>query len=532
MTTGSAPLWRILVALLAATLAACGGGGGGNGGGNRGPLTITTTTANDGMIGRDYNLSLAVAGGTGTRAFSVRAGALPTGLSLSAAGVITGEPAGPAGTANFTVTVTDSAATPVTDNQTLAIKIVEPLVITTAAIADPVIGEAYADALQAAGGTPPYSFSTEGGLPSGLSLSTDGSITGTPADDATSGQFSASVMDSSSMPFSGGQNYRFSIDMDIVTTALADGTGGVAYSDALQVQGGLPPYHWTQTASTLPNGLSLGPTGIVSGTPVPVCTPVSGSIDVKVADNDFPAQVQSRAGLALTVNPAPLAISSASLPAAIVGVAYSHRVPTTGGVPPYSFAITGGTLPSGLALNASNGRIAGTPDTAGTQAFQLTVTDACPNTAARNFDIIVNAAAVGRNDSIADATTLPGNGTYAASISPSGDPVTVFDPDEDYYRIHTNATSTVTIDINAQVNGSPLDAVIEVLNSGGTVLNQCGSPTFNAECISDDEDPGISLDSLLQVRVNGATTFYIHVADWSMIARPDMLYDLVISGVN
>ena len=39
----------------------------------------------------------------------------------------------------------------------------------------------------------------------------------------------------------------------------------------------------------------------------------------------------------------------------------------------------------------------------------------------------------------------------------------MFDPDEDYYRIHTNATFTVTIDINAQVNGSPLDAVIEIL---------------------------------------------------------------------
>ena len=42
---------------------------------------------------------------------------------------------------------------------------------------------------------------------------------------------------------------------------------------------------------------------------------------------------------------------------------------------------------------------------------------------------------------------------------------------------------------------------------------------------------GVDLDSLLQVHV-GATTFYVHVVDWGSNARPDKLYDLVISGVN
>lgn len=141
-------------------------------------------------------------------------------------------------------------------------------------------------------------------------------------------------------------------------------------------------------------------------------------------------------------------------------------------------------------------------------------------------------AATGRNDSIATATPLPGSGTYSASISPSGDPNGILAPDEDYYRITTTATSTITIDINAQALGSPLDAVIEVLDSGGNVLNQCISPTFVSECIDDDEDPGVNLDSLLQLRVNGAGSFYIHVLDWGSNARPDLVYDLVITGVN
>jgi hypothetical protein len=147
------------------------------------------------------------------------------------------------------------------------------------------------------------------------------------------------------------------------------------------------------------------------------------------------------------------------------------------------------------------------------------------------LSLTISPPSLGRNDSIATATVLPGNGNYQASISPSGHPNSVFDPDEDYYEISTTATSTITIDINAAVDGSPLDSVIEVVNAAGNVLNLCGT-SFNAPCVHDDEVLGVDLDSFLQLRVTGATTFYIHVVDWASDARPDKLYDLVISGVN
>ena len=129
---------------------------------------------------------------------------------------------------------------------------------------------------------------------------------------------------------------------------------------------------------------------------------------------------------------------------------------------------------------------------------------------------------------------LPGNGTYSASISPSGHPNTVLEPDEDYYAITTTAASTVTVDINAQVNGSPLDSVIELVDVNGSVLNTCipVPPEVDPACVHDDETLGVDLDSFLQVQISGATTFYIHVVDFGGNARPDKLYDLVISGVN
>jgi hypothetical protein len=526
--------WRALAtSLVLATVAACGGGGGDNGGGGNVPPNIAATTLDGGVIGSPYSETVTVSGGTGTKTFSISAGALPAGLSISAGGAITGTPAGPAGDSDFTVSVSDSAATPRTDTQALSIMIVDPLLITTASVPDTSVGAAYNTAVVATGGTPPYTFGQNGALPSGIDITANGTLAGVVAADARTGTFEVQVTDSSSPALAVTQSYTVRVALDIATTALADATGGSPYSDGLIAEGGLPPLTWSITAGSLPAGLS-GPdaaTGIISGTPDAVCTAATSSLTIQVADSDTPTATDTQAGVDLTVNPQALDITTASLPNASIGAAYNQFILASGGMPPYSFALTGGSLPSQLALSA-NGRITGTPNTAETQAFQVTVTDACPNSATQNLSITVNAVSLGRNDSIATATVLAGNGTYSASISPSGHPNTVFDPDEDFYRITTTATSTVTIDINAQVNGSPLDSVIEVVNAGGAVLNQCGAPAFTTECVSDDEVLGVQLDSSLQLRVNGASTFYIHVVDWGSNARPDKLYDLVISGVN
>ena len=99
---------------------------------------------------------------------------------MSTAGVITGTPTGPVGTASFTVSVTDSANTPATDTQALSIDIVEPLAITTATLADTSVGVAYNASVVATGGTAPYTFTVSAGsLPDGISISAGGALTGT-----------------------------------------------------------------------------------------------------------------------------------------------------------------------------------------------------------------------------------------------------------------------------------------------------------------------------------------------------------------
>jgi hypothetical protein len=524
----------LLTAAACVAFASCGGGGGGDGGGGGGgPLSITTTIADDGVVGSAYSESIFATGGQGAKSFTISAGALPAGLTLGAGGVISGTPAGPAGTSNFTVSVTDSAATPATDTQALAIDVVEPLVIETAVVPNAAIGDDYSEPIVVVGGTVPYSFGLTGSPPSGLHIDASGTLNGTIAQNARTGDFAVEVTDSSNPALIASGEYKIVVDMEIATAELVDAAGGVEYTDSLDTRGGLPPFTWQILAGSLPAGLAMSPEGIISGTPDPVCAESTSILQVQATDSDAPVQTDVRGGIDLRLVPTYLHFDGTPLPTGLVGVPYSYQFVYAGGIEPYNFTLDpAATLPSGLSLDAA-GLISGTPDTVEFRGIRIYVSDSCGFLVDNTFSITILADAPGRNDSIATATVLPGDGTYQASISPSGHPNTVFDPDEDFYAITTAAQSTITVDINAVVNGSPLDSVIEILGSNGVRLASCGSPAFNSTCMHDDEDTDNGdLDSILQVRVAGGTTIYIHVVDWGSNARPDKLYDLVVSGVN
>lgn len=73
---------------------------------------------------------------------------------------------------------------------------------------------------------------------------------------------------------------------------------------------------------------------------------------------------------------APLAFSTGSIPAGQVGAAYNAVLHATGGTAPYTWSVSSGTLPAGLALSGTTGAITGNPvATATTASFIVTVTD-------------------------------------------------------------------------------------------------------------------------------------------------------------
>ncbi|MHC4714189.1 MAG: beta strand repeat-containing protein, partial [Planctomycetota bacterium] len=339
-------------------------------------LVVTTSSLADGQIDVAYSQTLAATGGVTPYSWSIVAGALPAGLSLnSGTGEISGTPT-TGGTSNFTVRATDSNTPADSDDQALSIYIPDDLLITTSSLADGQVGVAYSETLAATGGVTPYSWSiVSGSLPAGLSLnSSTGEISGTPTTSETA-NFTVEVTDSNTPADTDQQALSIYIapeTLTITTSSLPDSQVGVAYSETLQASGGVTPYSWAVVVGSLPAGLSLNSsTGEISGTPTAYGT---SNFTVEVTDSDAPPSTDQQA-LSITVDPAPLVITTSSLADGQVGVAYSETLAATGGVTPYSWAIVSGSLPAGLSLSSSTGEISGTPTTGGTSNFTVEVTD-------------------------------------------------------------------------------------------------------------------------------------------------------------
>lgn len=74
------------------------------------------------------------------------------------------------------------------------------------------------------------------------------------------------------------------------------------------------------------------------------------------------------------------------------GAAYNASISAAGGESPYGYEVSSGSLPAGLSLNASTGAITGTPTTAGTSNFGVTVTDANGAAKTSTYSIVVAGA--------------------------------------------------------------------------------------------------------------------------------------------
>jgi len=160
-------------------------------------LTISSNSPlPSGSTGTSYSQTLSASGGMQPYSWALASGGLPPGLTLSGGGLISGTPTS-AGTFNFTVRVTDSSAA--TATQVFILSVSDALAITTASLPPVKVGTVYSQTLAATGGHPPYTWSLRtGALATGLSLSSLGTISGTPANSGTF-PFTVQVADSTSV---------------------------------------------------------------------------------------------------------------------------------------------------------------------------------------------------------------------------------------------------------------------------------------------------------------------------------------------
>ncbi|ELQ6134898.1 autotransporter domain-containing protein [Cronobacter dublinensis] len=108
-----------------------------------------------------------------------------------------------------------------------------------------------------------------------------------------------------------------------------------------------------------------------------------------------------------------IAPASGALPPATMGSAWSQTLSATGGSAPYTWTAHG--LPAGISLNAATGALSGTPTTAGSFTFSVTVKEAGNVSATASYTLVVGAVTPGVTLTVTPAAgALPAGTTGSA----------------------------------------------------------------------------------------------------------------------
>ena len=261
-----------------------------------------------------------------------------------------------------------------------------PVTIATSDLPDATAGIRYTQALSVSSGRPPFTWALAGGsLPPGLSLSSGGLISGLPT---LAGEFTFTVRATGARRQSSTKSLTLLVKLQLSPSTLPNGVAGTAYNVPLRVvAGGTPPYTWEIQGGLLPDGLTLRPDGLLSGTPTR-----SGPSTFMVAIKDGRGATASYVWT-LVVGWVNVSITPTTLPPGTSGARYRAVLGATGGQPPYRFLLVSEQpLPEGLTLSRE-GVLAGTPRApAGNYTFTILV---------------------------ADATGAPGGVTYTLTLAPS-----------------------------------------------------------------------------------------------------------------
>ncbi len=367
-----------------------------------------------------YSTTLAAVGGIGVKTISLASGTLPPGLTLTSSGVLSGTPTA-VGTYTFTAQVTDSAATPVSSTATYSVSVLQ-LAINPVQLPGGVVGSTYGPATftsSGASGTVTYAVSS-GTLPAGLSLSTSGVLTGTPTATGTS-SFTVRATDAAGQ--AAGASYTVAVATKLLlanATVPAGNVGTAMPTYQFQATGGTTPYTYTvASGSSLPAGLSLTTSGVLYGTPT-----AAGDYTFNVTATDGGSAtggatpVRQTATATATIHVSAFALTSGTLPNATKNVAYTTTLQPMGGTTPYTFAVTSGSLPTGLTLNPTAGVISGTPTGSGTSSFSVTLTDADRRQVIATYKLTVLVPVT-----FSTATALPGTlvgAAYSTTVQATG----------------------------------------------------------------------------------------------------------------
>jgi large repetitive protein len=292
--------------------------------------------------------------------------------------------------------------------------------------------------------------------------------------------------------------------ISILTESLAEAIEGQGYSQQLEAVGGSGGYSWVLAAGSLPAGLTLSPTGMISGTPA---GPGTASFRVRATDS---GDRSAAADLSIAVLQA-LAVHTWTLPDAEVGEEYAAQLQAVGGRGTLTWTLTGEA--AGWLTVSAAGALSGTPMASGTSTVTVAVADESGQQATRQLPIVVRAPLAVAAISLPTATQ--GRAYAAQLVATGGDGVYTWSLE------HGALPSGVALTAGGALTGTPTDGgeftfTVQVTDGAGRVATRSLSLTVaRAPTIQTGSLPAGDVGSsyAAQLQATGGTGAYT----WSVI---------------
>ncbi|HXH91482.1 MAG TPA: putative Ig domain-containing protein, partial [Thermoanaerobaculia bacterium] len=372
-------------------------------------ITVTNPLTNTGMAGVAFSQTFTQSAAHGTATFTT-ASTLPTGFSLSNAGVLSGTTT-QHGLFSIVVTVTDANGCTGTGS-TYSLNIAcNPISVTNPVNTNGTVAVAFSETFTSSGtlGTP--SYTTASTLPTGLTLhAATGILDGTPTQ---AGNFPIVVTATDSNGCTGtGATYTLHITCNVITVTppgVTSGTAGVNFDQAFSQSGGNGTINWTETGDTLPAGIVLdSTTGHLHGS-----TTSTGSFNITVTATDANG-CSGSTPYTLTINCQTVTVTNPAQTSVQAGTTLDVVFTASGILGTVTWSETGDTLPGTIALNASTGHLSGTTNSIGTFNIVVKALDSNGCFGTSNYTLTVTCPTI--------TVTRTGGGSFPAATFNVGYP--------------------------------------------------------------------------------------------------------------